>query len=106
MKKNALIAGAIGLAGLMGIGQIAQSRVNEAAATRSESQPIKATRERKVSPYQHQVEIGGIPLTHHIPSYGMSPKEYGMRFGNGGSKRSNRLRYSHNAKVKRRLNRA
>lgn len=106
MRKNAIIAGALGLAGLMGMGQVAQSRVNEAASTRSESTPIKATAGRKVSPYQKQIEIGGIPLTHHIPAFGMSPKEYGIRYGNGGSKRSNRLRYSHNAKLKRRINRA
>lgn len=47
-------------------------------------------------------EIGGIPFASVFPNYGMSPKEYGMRYGNGGSKKINRLRCAHNAKVKRR----
>lgn len=48
-------------------------------------------------------EVGGIPLVGHYPDYGMSPKEYGIRFGHGNKQsRSNRLRLSHNAKLKRR----
>lgn len=47
--------------------------------------------------------IGGLPLTTILPDYGMSPREYGMRYGRGNRKgKSNRLRYSHNAKMKRR----
>jgi hypothetical protein len=103
MRKNAIIAGALGLASLMGMGQVAQSKLNESAARSESSTPLKATRERKVSPYQKQIEVVGIPLIHHMPAYGMSPKEYGMRYGNGGSKRSKRLRYSHNAKLKKRM---
>nr|WP_276898476.1 hypothetical protein [Pedobacter kyonggii] len=47
-------------------------------------------------------QSGGLELIEHgVPGY--SPKDYGILFGNGGSKRSNRLRFTHNAKLKRRL---
>ena len=49
--------------------------------------------------------IGGLdfkPLS--IKDYGMSPREYGLRFGTGKSKngKTNYQRMSHNAKLKRR----
>lgn len=47
--------------------------------------------------------VGGLDLV-QSGDYGMSPKEYGLRFGNGKSKngKANFNRMSHNAKLKRR----
>lgn len=46
--------------------------------------------------------VGGLDLV-QSGEYGMSPKEYGLRFGNGKSKKgkTNFNRMSHNAKLKR-----
>jgi hypothetical protein len=43
------------------------------------------------------------PANFHLRSVHGDAKGYGMAFGTGGKKKSNRLRYSHNAKVKRRM---
>ncbi|WP_017258407.1 hypothetical protein [Pedobacter arcticus] len=46
----------------------------------------------------------GLDIETIHPNYGLSPKEYGQRYGNGKSniKKSNRNRLGHNAKLKRR----
>ena len=70
-----------------------------------------AQRDAKATPAKHTSRrqtieelIGGVPLVSMLPDYGMSPKEYGIRYGNGASRKgkSNRLRNGHNAKVARR----
>lgn len=98
--------GAAAMAGLAGAGQVASAKATTAPANTVE---YKATNERKKQVKQ-KIAIndmtGGLDFTHLLPQPGMSPKEYGIRYGNGGSKRSNRLRYSHNAKVKRRKSHA
>lgn len=65
---------------------------------------VKATAngQRKV---QNKVvrEVGGLPIVTVGGAYGMSPKEYGIRFGHGNKKgKTNFLRLAHNAKLKRR----
>lgn len=93
--------GAAALAGLASAGQVASA--NALAAAPASTVEYKATPERKATKEKISVNdvTGGLNFP-HLFSPGLSPKEYGMRYGNGGSKRSNRLRYSHNAKVKRR----
>lgn len=101
MKRNKLSmlgAGfAIALAGLTGTVQAAQPLTQ--TTTQNE---IKATPAKGVEREARKVHsVGGLDLM-QVGNYGMSPKEYGIRYGNGGSKKSNRLRLSHNAKLKRR----
>ncbi|MBB2148817.1 hypothetical protein [Pedobacter gandavensis] len=101
MKRNRLSmlgAGfALALAGFTGSAQAAQS------LTATVQNEIKAKPAKHTQTYTIHNTVGGIPLTTFLPDYGMSPKEYGMRFGHGNRKgKSNRLRYSHNAKMKRR----
>lgn len=103
MKRNftkSLLLSGLALAGLAGAGQVAQGKATAPANTIE----YKATTKRKERKQAISVNgvTGGLDFTLLLPQPGMSPKEYGMRYGNGGSKRSNRLRYSHNAKVKRR----
>lgn len=96
--KKALLSLAIALAGLTGAAQtsasLLQSSFNEMKAT--------AAKHSQSSNKIYKM-IGGLPVTTILPDYGMSPKEYGMRYGRGNRNgKSNRLRYSHNAKMKRR----
>ncbi|WP_114937556.1 hypothetical protein [Mucilaginibacter endophyticus] len=97
--KNLLLSG-LALAGLAGAGQVASAHSQSAASTVE----YKATNERKAKKSKIAVNdvTGGLDFAPMLPKLGMSPKEYGLRYGSGGTKRSNRLRYSHNAKVKRR----
>lgn len=49
-------------------------------------------------------EINRIPSTSFVRGgYHGDAKSYGQIVGTGGTKKSNRLRYSHNAKLKRRM---
>jgi len=101
-KLSMLGAGfALALAGLTGSAQAVQP-LTQTNTTQEETKSTPA----KHSSRRQTIEntIGGIPLISHIPNYGMSPKEYGIRHGNGSSRKnkSNRLRYSHDAKLKRR----
>lgn len=105
MKRNRLSmlgAGfAMALAGLMGTAQATQPVLTHHEARSSDYKDTGAKHTQKAG-YKEQT-IGGIPLATLLPDYGMSPKEYGMRYGHGnGSGRGNRLRLSHDAKLKRR----
>ena len=101
-KLSMLGAGfAMALAGLMGSAQAASTATETLA---SQVRDFKATGAKHTNRRQTIEEtIGGIPRVTYAPDYGMSPKEYGMRYGHGNSaRRGNRLRLSHNAKLKRR----
>lgn len=80
-------------------GQVYQNSQNKIASSSKQKSTPAATQQNQNIKIE---EMGGLPLYSHMPNYGMSPKEYGMRYGNGGSKKSNKNRYAHNAKVKRR----
>jgi len=92
---------AMALAGLTGAAQAGQVNV-----------PVNTVQgEIKGTPAKHSTRrqsienvIGGLPLVSYIPDYGMSPKEYGIRYGDGSSRKGklNKLRLSHDAKLKRR----
>ena len=95
--------GGLALAGIAGAGQV---QANKALAAQNTVEYKATTKDRKSEKEKISVNdiTGGLNFLHGNP-YGMSPKEYGMRYGHGGTKRSNRLRYSHNAKLKRRISR-
>lgn len=101
------MAGAIALAGLGTTGLAkASANADSNAVTINSNSKATTVRKEKKGAIKINPMTGGLDMT---PMWalnpGLSPKEYGMRYGNGGSKRSNRLRYSHNAKLKRRTNR-
>lgn len=100
MKKGmGLIAGAMALAGLGVQAQIGQSIAVKSANEIQATQATKTKREKL--PFTN---MGSIPNLGFGGPFGLTPKEYGIAFGNGASRkgRSNKLRYSHNAKLKRR----
>ena len=101
MRKHFLLH-ALALAGLAGTGMTnsaAISRintVNEVKATEPHQRTFK--RDIKISP------IGGLDGLLSPNDFGLSPKEYGLRFGNGKSRkhRCNRLKFHQEAKLKKR----
>jgi hypothetical protein len=107
MRRNftkGLLTGAMALAGLgaVGLAQGAAKVDNNAVAVNANS---KATTVRKETKGAIKINplTGGLDMENPIGhNFGMTPKEYGMRYGNGGSKHSNMNKYSHNAKLKRR----
>lgn len=105
MRRNFLRNIAISLAGILGAGTaampIAQSNTVEVVKTQRD---FKSNNARVNTKHRVVKEVGGLDLMGSRGAFGMTPKEYGQIYGNGGSKKSNRLRYSHNAKLKRRAN--
>jgi hypothetical protein len=96
---------ALALAGLMGSAQATQPLTAAQQNVRSSGE-MKAARETRKSKEAINVNIdGGLDFNKFLfNDAGLSPKEYGLRFGSGASRKnkSNRLRFTHNAKVKRR----
>ncbi len=79
---------------------LAGSHAAQAHRTAGTLHETKATAARPVSKYKVMREVGGLDLvTHGMP--GLSPKEYGLRYGNGKSKRhkTNKIQRSHGYKV-------
>ena len=100
--KNVSKAAIVGLATAFGIGQPSSTMANNMPALQQE---IKAVKEaRRQTQKQAAEEIGGIPLKYEGIIYGLSPKEYGIKFGHGNKRKgkTNFLRLAHNAKLKRR----
>lgn len=103
-KRKLLVIGlATALASLAGTGQVAQSA--QAPVSTQQTVELKGT-EAKIRKHATKsvLHSGGMDIVQHDNGYGMSPKEYGIRYGNGNSRKvkHNRLRHSHNAKVKKR----
>lgn len=102
MRKRKLgilsAAMAMGMAAMIGGSQATQvSRVNQVSETKATAPEQRRSRSSIVN------HVGGIPIVTTGGAYGMSPKEYGMRFAHGPGKRHvNKLRLKHNAKLKRR----
>ena len=90
---------AMALAGLMGTAQ-ATAPISQ-ATTQNE---IKSTPAKVYGRSTMKIHsVGGMDLVTFLPNYGISPKEYGIKYGHGNRKgKSNRLRLSHNAKLRRR----
>lgn len=87
---------ALALAGIVGGAHASQ------VMTRA-NQEVKATAAHYMERAERKVATaGGLDLIQR-GEYGMSPMQYGMMFGHGNKGRhTNKLRCSHNAKVKRR----
>ncbi|MFD2962777.1 MULTISPECIES: hypothetical protein [Olivibacter] len=104
MKRRMLSTIGVGVGALaMALAANSLSYVNNAPQTVKE---VKATlSETKKARTKVVNQIGGIPLESYVPNYGMSPKEYGIRFGNGRSRKGklNLNKLSHNCKVKSRM---
>lgn len=106
MKRNkiGLIASAmaLGIAGLTGAVQVTQGSpvtiTEQGSSNDNKALPPKETKSRA----NNINNIGGLNIPYFM-NIGRSPKEYGQTFGcKKHGKKSNRLRYSHNAKVARR----
>lgn len=108
MKKKRLgmmaAAMAISLGGIMGSAQIAQSSPTH-QTQQNANRDMKATPpEQKRSRANTINSIGGLSNP-YFRDLGRSPKEYGQTYGcKSHSGKTNRLRLSHNAKLKRRIN--
>lgn len=96
--------GAAALASMVGMGSM--SSVN--AQTLNTPQEVQAPAQKKQRNRKYtQQEMADLFNSQFVPNYvdhGMSPKEYGIRFGNGASRkgRKNFQRMAHTAKVGRR----
>lgn len=102
-KVAAAIATTIATAAMVVNPQPAQvKQSNEITVTQQQ----KATRaETKVTTQiaRHNVNGSGLDLITR-GAFGMTPKEYGIRYGHGNRKgKTNRLRLAHNKKVKNRI---
>lgn len=101
MKKIGLVAAAVALAGLGSYGTSKTVVVNDSKTHMQDVKSIVPTyKQRKKITINNQ---GGLYIPRIFPNSGRSPKEYGQLFGcKNHSKKHNRLRFSHNAKLKRR----
>ena len=98
---------ALALASALGAGQVAQSMQQPQQAQQGQSD-LKATPPKARQAKTKIVnEVGGLQLMQG-GVFGLTPREYGLRFGNGASRKGkkNYLRMAHNAKVSKRINRA
>lgn len=106
MKKNNLkkVVGGVGLtaAAMMLAGNPAPAQANQSAKQSHEVRGI--TPERKSARHQIQNTIGGIPVETYYVNPGLSPKEYGLRYGTGRTRKgkTNFAQLKHQSKVKQR----
>lgn len=104
-QRFGFLAAAMGLAGLMGGAQATQPLTSPQHNVRNTGE-LKATKEERKSKEAIKINAyGGLDFNPFLfNDAGLSPKEYGLRFGTGKSRKnkSNRLRYSHNSKLNRR----
>lgn len=106
MKKNRIgltvAAMAIAMGGITGSAQVAQSSPTH-QTEQNVNRDLKATPPQQKSRRANIINAHGGLSNPYFRDIGRSPKEYGQTFGcKKHSKKSNRLRYSHNAKVARR----
>ncbi|MDP3561715.1 MAG: hypothetical protein Q8R83_06030 [Legionellaceae bacterium] len=98
---------AIAMAGSLGSAQVAQtSQANPMQSSRGASmQEMKATTPTKSTRHRSVVaQAGGLDVIREGGVFGLTPMQYGMRFGNGKSRKgkTNMLRVSKNAKLRKR----
>lgn len=102
-KVAAAIAAGIATAAMVVNPQPAQ--VKQSNEITVNHQQKAARTEEKVTKYvtRHNVNGSGLDLITR-GTFGMTPKEYGIRYGHGNRKgKTNRLRLAHNKKVKNRI---
>lgn len=104
-QRFGFLAAAMGLAGLMGGAQATQPLTSPQHNVRSTCE-LKATKEERKSKEAIKINAyGGLDFNPFLFSdSGIPPHIYGMMHikSRGGKKFGNRLRFSHNAKLKRR----
>lgn len=96
---------ALGLAGSLGTAQTSQAYVPGAQHQRSVGGEMKGTVPTKQTNKKQIIsQVGGLDIIGMGGRFGMTPKEYGMIYGNGKSRKGkvNFARMSHNAKVSKR----
>jgi hypothetical protein len=101
-SKSTLLAAML-FGGLLGSAQAIQPIATQNA--KIQNQEIKSTKTGAIRETNKVIRnVGSIPIVTYFPNFGLSPKEYGMIFGNGKSRKGkvNYARMSHNAKLKRR----
>lgn len=85
-SRKSLLVGAMALAGLAGVGQVQSAQASASPNTLETSATARASKEKTIQQKNKIVnEVGGIPIVSEGRQFGMTPKEYGMRYGNGGS---------------------
>lgn len=98
--------GALAIASMLGSAQASQPLVSQTQQSQSQGGEMKAVRDTRKSKEEINVNaFGGLDFNPFLfRDAGISPKEYGLRYGSGKSRtsKSNRKRLSHNAKLKRR----
>lgn len=101
---------AMGIAGSLGTAQVGQTaQASPAQSSRGASmQEMKATTPTISTRHRSVIaQAGGLDVIREGGVFGMTPMQYGMRFGNGKSRKGkvNYARMSHNAKVSKRRGR-
>jgi hypothetical protein len=102
MRKVGIMAAAFALAGLGSYGTSKPIVIND---SKTHLQDVKSTvSHNKKSLKEISINLqGGLDFPRIFNGYSRSPKEYGQLFGcKKHTKKHNRLRFSHNAKLKRR----
>lgn len=96
--------GALAIASMLGGAQASQPLVAQTHQSQSQGGEMKATRETRKSKEAINVNAyGGLDFPPVFNDFGVPPHIYGAAYGHGNkASRSNRLRLSHNAKLKRR----
>lgn len=109
-RPKAIIGGvgqaALSLALLLGSAQIAQSTQRVPASHQRVSE-LKSTAPSILAQRKMIIQSsGGLDVVATLRSFGMTPKEYGMLYGNGKSRKgkTNMLRVSKRARMKRKSN--
>lgn len=103
--KKVLGAIATGIAAAAMVANPQPAQVKQANEITVNHQQKAARTEQKAtkSITRHNVNGSGLDLITRV-AFGMTPKEYGIRFGHGNKRgKTNRLRLSHNKKVKNRI---
>ena len=108
MKKSIgkrIAIAAAGIAGMVGLGAASAAHASSVnTPTEVQAPAQKKERNRKYTK-QQMADLLNTEFKPRYVDHGLSPKEYGIRFGTGASRRGrkNYQRMAHNAKVGRRM---
>ena len=107
MKKRTslkTVIAAASIAASIGSAQAAQPMVTSAPSTKIEEIKSTSVSKPKKAVTSTVKTVGGLDIVHeNYAVFGLTPKEYGIRFGHGNKgRRSNMLRVSKRAKAKHR----
>ena len=93
-----LMAGGIGTAQVSQAGNSPLTQNQRSSGEMKATAPTKSTRHKSVI-----AQAGNLDIIYEGGVFGLTPMQYGTKYGNGKSKKgkTNFLRLSHNAKIKR-----